>query len=555
MHTKMPIGIEDFKEAREQYYVVDKTDFISRFIDNHAKVTLFTRPRRFGKTFTMSMLEYFFSIDKAVDGVTLFQDMAIGRDHPEKLVEQGKYPVIFMSLKGLQQNSWSQLYGAFTFLIQKEFLKYDYVWQSDVVKQAERTYCERIVAGTAQPFEYQVSLWQLTEFLSRYFKRNAIILLDEYDVPIQTAYTYGFYDEAMNFFKVWFNNTLKNNSFLHFAVLTGVLRVAKESIFSGLNNLDVYSVLNQEYGDVFGFTESEIRAMATALGYADKIEEIRKWYDGYRFGNTDIYNPWSVLKYVASACQPAPYWISTSDNGILQDLLRHVTPIQLELLQGLLKDQPLTTGLHETVAYGALGTDKSALYTMLLMTGYLTVNRPSVIGDERYSLQIPNEEIKRVYSNEILNTLVTGLTRNTFDDLFDFLLLGQVRQFEEQLQQILVQFVSVYDTANRESFYQGFMLGMIALFLHKGYVVESNRESGYGRFDIAIFPENYTQPGVILEFKVAGSASELDGKAHEAVQQIETKSYVAEFHKRQIQQVWKYGIAFCGKHVKIAKSV
>ena len=352
-----------------------------------------------------------------------------------------------------------------------------------------------------------------------------------------------------------FTNTLKNNSFLHFAVLTGVLRVAKESIFSGLNNLDVYSVLNQEYGDVFGFTADEVTAMATTLGYIDNMEEVQKWYDGYRFGQTEIYNPWSVLKYFSAHCQPAPYWISTSDNGILQDLLRHVTPGQLELLQGLLKGIPLTTGLYETVAYRALANDKSALYTMLLMTGYLTVDSISVTGDDRYSLRIPNEEIKRVYSNEILNTLVTGLTRNTFDDLFDSLLQGQSRRFEEQLQQILIQFVSVYDTANKESFYQGFMLGMIALFLNKNYSIESNRESGYGRFDIAVFPKHGRQVGVILEFKVASSEAELHRKAHEAIQQIEAKAYIEEFQKRQIQQVWKYGIAFYGKHVKIATSV
>lgn len=552
---KMPIGIDDFKKARDDYYVVDKTRFIADLIDNHAEVMLFTRPRRFGKTLTMSMLEYFFSIDKKEEGARLFAGTHIAKAGAQYMAEQGKYPVIFMTLKGIQNNSWSQLYGAFTFFIQKEFIKHDYLLDSTILKPVEKKFYERIMDGTAQPFEYQASLLQLTEFLSRYFHQNPIVLIDEYDAPIQAAYQHGFYDEGINFFKGWFNNTLKNNPYLSFAVLTGVLRVAKESIFSGLNNLDVFSVLRDEYGDVFGFTGEEVATIGEDLGNKTKLAEIKTWYDGYVFGHHEIYNPWSVISYFASDCTVGPYWINTSDNSILQQLLTHVDEAQLKSLQALLQGKSVFTGINDNVAYRVIDTDKSSLYTMLLTAGYLTIEKVIDKADSLYALRIPNEEIKRVYRMEILDTLVHGIHRMDFEDLFLYLLSGQVEDFTAQLKRIMTQFASVYDTAKGESFYHGFMLGMTALFLHKDYVVESNRESGYGRFDVAVFPRNTMKAGVIMEFKIAATVEQLETKATEALTQIEARQYSAEFQKRQIQTVWQYGIAFCGKQVAVCGTI
>ena len=551
MRIQMPIGISDYKEAKEGYYVIDKTDFIRKLLDNHKKVTLFTRPRRFGKTLTMSMLDYFFSIDKKEESKNLFSGLAIERAGTAYMAQRGTYPVIFLTLKGVLSDTWEEEYGLFTFFIQQEYMKHGYLWQSETLNPLEKAYYERIASGTAKPFEYQVSLLQLTKFLARHFKKQPIVLIDEYDVPLQGAYQYGFYDKAITFFRGWYANTLKDNSALHFAVLTGVLRIAKESIFSGLNNLDVYSVLANEYSDVFGFTTAEVAQIAADLQVEDKVQELKQWYDGYTFGQTEIYNPWSVIQYMSKQCVPAPYWIRTSDNGILRHLLHQATAIQIADLERLLQGKTVAASVNDNVVYRTLAGEQKALYTLLLTTGYLTVDKTIDYADSRYLLRIPNEEIKRVYRLEILDTVAKHLDRDTFEDLFDSLLAGKTESFALTLQHIVKQFVSTYDTAQPESFYHGFMLGMTALFLTKNYTVESNRESGYGRFDVAIFPRDVTKAGVILEFKIAKSEKELEAKANEALQQIREKSYITAFEKRQIARVWTYGIAFYGKHVTV----
>lgn len=554
MRKPMPIGIDDFKKVRENYYLVDKTDIIRKLIDTHAEVTLFTRPRRFGKTLTMSMLDYFFSIDKKAYSEALFKDMNISKAGTPYMKEWGKYPVIFMTLKDCAELNWADTYEQFKIFIKKEFQKHSYLIDGDILRPEEKASVQRILDGTASVAEYKCSLGDLSAYLHRYFKEKTIILLDEHDAPLQAAYSHGFYEEAIAFFRRCLSIALKGNGNLHFAVLTGVQRIAKESIFSGLNNLDVYSVLSKQYDDAFGFTTEEVRQLASDLGYSEKAGELKQWYDGYTFGTCEIYNPWSVIKYFASSCVPAPYWISTSNNSILQLLLHKAGYLQFTALQNLLRGDSVIAGLNENVVYNALDIDQNSLYTMLLTAGYLTVASVIDQADNIYALRIPNEEIKRVYRIEILDTLLTGSNRMTFEDLFIYLLSGQEEQFAVQLQRIITQFVSIYDATNKESFYHGFMLGMIALFLHKEYVIESNRESGYGRFDIAIFPRNIAKAGVILEFKVAPTEKELPKKAVEALKQIEQQAYFTEFKKRGIQTVWKYGVSFCRKHVVITQS-
>ena len=555
MNREMPVGVDDFKEAREQYYIVDKTAFIGELIDKHKKVTLFTRPRRFGKTLTMSMLDYFFSIDKKDISKTLFRGLAIDKSEKNYIENhQNQYPVIFITLKDFHNPTWESMYRSIRLLMQEVYAQYPYLRNSDALQPFEQAFIDRITYLTAEPEEYQMSLQRLSGFLYKYFGKQPIILIDEYDAPLQRAYMGRFYQEAALFWKGWFNAALKNNRYLHFAVLTGVLRIAKESIFSGLNNLDVYSVLDEQYSRVFGFTSHEVQRMVQDLQCEDTLREIKQWYDGYTFGQTEIYNPWSVIKYFATLCKPAAYWISTSDNGILQQLLHNVDTTQLKVLQDLLTGKHVTTSINDNIIYQNVTLDKSSLYTMLLTTGYLTVDTAIDKADERYALRIPNEEIRRVYRLEILNTLIHSWNKDAFDVMSDALVHGQAAVFERQLQQLLIHFVSAFDAANKESFYHGFMLGMTALFITKDYVIESNRESGYGRFDLAIFPMNPVHAGVIMEFKVAQSEAELKTKAQEALQQIETKAYITEFKKRQIANVWKYGIAFSGKHVKIVQS-
>ena len=549
MNVRMPIGVDDFKELRENYYFIDKTDFIRQLIDDHSKVTLITRPRRFGKTLTMSMLEYFFSIDKKEESKDLFHGLAVEKAGVSYMKHRGVYPVIFISLKDGQSPSWEQMLNFFRLFLRRLYLQYAYLMKADTLDDCMKEDYYRIVNRQADQTEMAFALTRLMEMIQAYYGQPVILLLDEYDAPIQYAWDHGYYDQCIGFMRQFLSSALKTNRALDFAVLTGVLRVAKESIFSGLNNLSVCSVLSRKYSNILGFTPAETAVMAEDLGVEKKLPELRQWYDGYRFGTEDMYNPWSVINYMDNECTPMPYWVHTSGNYILKQLLSHADCLRIKELQGLLDGKTVTVSLNETVIYDQIEKDASALYTLLLTTGYLTIESASPTTYNRYSLRIPNEEIKQVYGQEILNTIAVGADRNTFDTLFDALFSGQERYFEDRLQQILLRFASTYDTANKESFYHGFMLGISALFLDKQYIVESNRESGYGRFDIAIFPKDTQKAGVILEFKAADRTESLEKQADEALRQIQDRQYEVEFAKREIASVWKYGVAFCGKQV------
>lgn len=549
MNVRMPIGVDDFKELRENYYFIDKTDFIRQLIDDHSKVTLITRPRRFGKTVTMSMLEYFFSIDKKEESKDLFHGLAVEKAGLSYMKHRGIYPVIFISLKDGQSPSWEQMLNFFSLFLRRLYLQYAYLMKADTLDECMKEDYHRIVNRQADQTEMAFALTRLMEMMQAYYGQPVILLLDEYDAPIQYAWDHGYYDQCIGFMRQFLNSALKTNRALDFAVLTGVLRVAKESIFSGLNNLSVCSVLSRKYSNILGFTPAETAVMAEDLGVEKKLPELRQWYDGYRFGTDDMYNPWSVINYMDNECTPMPYWVHTSGNYILKQLLSHADCLRIKELQGLLDGKTVTVSLNETVMYDQIEKEASALYTLLLTTGYLTIESASPTTYNRYFLRIPNEEIKQVYSQEILNTVAVGTDRNTFDTLFDALFSGQEKDFEDQLQQILLRFASTYDTANKESFYHGFMLGISALFLDKQYIVESNRESGYGRFDIAIFPKDTQKAGVILEFKAADRTESLEKQADEALQQIQDRQYEVEFAKQEIVSVWKYGIAFFGKQV------
>ena len=553
MHTKMPIGISDFKQVREGYYFVDKTDFIKRLIDGHNAVTLFTRPRRFGKTLTMSMLDYFFSLQKKDISTDLFKGLAIEKAGSSYMIHHGQYPVIFTTLKDFYNPTWDSMYRSLRLLTQEIYTPFSYVLESPHLVPSEKEYIRRILDLTAEPEEYQLSLKRLSSFLYKHYHIRPIILIDEYDAPLQTAYNGGFYDDAIRFWQGWYNATLKDNSNLQFAVLTGVLRIAKESIFSGMNNLDVYSVLSRTYSDVFGFTAEEVQQIARDLHHTDTLRELKTWYDGYTFGQKDIYNPWSVINYFAKDCRPEAYWVNTSSNAILRQLLQQARPDRLQALQDLLDGHSITTAIDEGVIYTDVWQSDTSLYSVMLNTGYLKAIHctESLSGMELYDVKIPNEEIKRIYKREILGNMVQGIDMNLFLRFQLALLQGKGEKVNHHLQEILLKMVSFYDTKERESFYHGLLLGMTCLLESSLYHVESNRESGYGRFDIAVFPTNPQHCGIILEFKVASSEKDLFQKAQEALRQIEDRAYISDFEKRGIPKVWKYGIAFHGKHVKV----
>lgn len=552
----MPIGIDDFKEIIDGgYYFVDKTDFIRQIIEQHSKVTLITRPRRFGKTLMMSMLSYFFSNAALGKNNYLFKGLAIEKAGQTYMSHCGQYPVLFLSLKEIQNpswQSWPRMLQFISLFMSRLYAKYQYLRQDPAMNISQIQIFDHIVSQQASEDELAVSLSNLMDMLRLYYQKRVILLIDEYDVPIQQAWESQYYTGCIGFMRQFLSGAMKTNDSLEFAVLTGVLRISKESIFSGLNNLDVCTVLKERYRQAMGFTAQEVEKMAVDLHQENNLPEIKHWYDGYRFGGQEIYNPWSVINFFYNG-KLDDYWVNTSGNTILYALLEQTTVQQSQTLQNLLEDKTIFATLAEQVVYGDIKKDSNALYTLLLATGYLTVD--SVISElrKRYALRIPNREIKDIYSREILNHLTAGLRENSFDDLFDYLLLGNAEAFEHQLQTILRQVVSTYDAANKESFYHGFMLGMTALFLNSTYSVESNRESGYGRFDLALFPKDTTKAGVIMEFKAADSPKELPLKAKEALEQIRERQYVTEFEKRNISKVWLYGIAFSGKQVLVKK--
>ena len=548
----MPVGVDNFREmvARE-YYFVDKTNFIRELLDNKAMVTLITRPRRFGKTLAMRMLQEFFDINAA--GRDTFKGLNISRAGEKYMQHRGKYPVIFFSLKDIATGNYQDALRDLCGKISDLYAEYGFLAESPALNEREKEYFLSVY-NIADHEQYGRDKWgkslkMLTVYLWKHYGVKTILLLDEYDAPIQHAWEDGYYEDMIRFMRQFYSEVLKGNDALEFAVLTGVLRVAKESIFSGLNNLKVCSVLSEDYSDIFGFTGQEVARMAADLQREDKLPEIREWYDGYSFGGSEIYNPWSVIMYFDAKCKPAPYWVNTSGNGIIKYMLDRLDGRGREDLQSLMDGNAISKQVQEGIIYEEIGSNADDLYTMLLTTGYLkcTSSQDSLLGTYM-DLQIPNLEILRLFTREIAQNFTGYRGVSDITNMMDEMLKGNAVLFEEDLNRILRNSVSYHDAANGESFYHGMMLGFCVL-LKDTHIVQSNRESGYGRFDLALIPTDRRYYGVIMEFKRAADEGQLEEKALEALAQIEELSYIAEFQQRQIEKVWKYGIAFCGKKV------
>ena len=548
----MPVGVDNFREmVSRDYYFVDKTNFIKELLDNKNKVTLITRPRRFGKTLAMRMLQEFFDINAA--GRDTFKGLNISRAGEKYIQHRGKYPVIFFSLKDIATGNYQDALRDLCGKISDLYAEYGFLAESPALNEREKEYFLSVY-NIADHEQYGRDKWgkslkMLTVYLWKHYGVKTILLLDEYDAPIQHAWEDGYYEDMIRFMRQFYSEVLKGNDALEFAVLTGVLRVAKESIFSGLNNLKVCSVLSEYYSDIFGFTGQEVARMAADLQREDKLPEIRAWYDGYSFGGSEIYNPWSVIMYFDAKCKPAPYWVNTSGNGIIKYMLDRLDGRGREDLQSLMDGNTISKQVQEGIIYEEIGSNADDLYTMLLTTGYLkcTSSQDSLLGTYM-DLQIPNLEILRLFTREIAQNFTGYRGVSDITNMMDEMLKGNAVLFEEDLNRILRNSVSYHDAANGESFYHGMMLGFCVL-LKDSHIVESNRESGYGRFDLALIPTDRRYYGVIMEFKRAADEGQLEEKALEALAQIEELSYIAEFQQRQIEKVWKYGIAFCGKKV------
>ena len=549
----LPIGVSDYRDACKNYYYVDKTLMIKEFLDERPKVSLFTRPRRFGKTLNMDMLRTFF--EKTTEDTSVyFRDKKIWFCGESYRAHHRKYPVIFLSFKDVKYTSWEETYQTLQKLIAQEFRRHDELASSSALSDYEKEEYSLLATEAADEVEYQMSLRTLTLLLHKHHDVAPIVIIDEYDTPIQQGHVSGFYDTVIGFMRNLFSGGLKDNPHLSYGFLTGILRVAKESIFSGLNNLKVNSILDERYSEYFGFTSAEVREMAKYYGKLNKYLELRDWYDGYRFGNTEIYNPWSVIGYFSNNCKPRAYWQSTGSNDIIREVLASATPEIMERLELLMKGQSFVTHVDTSVIYPQIQSDPSSIYSFLLVAGYLKAVRcdQSIGEDYMCEVAIPNKEISYVYSKEILSQFDSIIPRSASTALQEAIFQFDTVALQNTLENFLLQAISFHDAAN-EAFYHGLVLGMCAA-MDGSYRITSNRESGEGRYDIQMMPLQAGLPGVIIELKAGRACSEeqLENLAQEALSQINNRRYSVEMHALGISDIIKIGVAFCGKNAKIS---
>lgn len=548
----LPIGISDYRLASTEYYYVDKTMMIKDFLDERPMVSLFTRPRRFGKTLNMDMLRTFFEKTDE-DTSVYFKNKNIWACGEKYRSHQGKYPVIFLSFKDIKCDTWEETFDAIKDLFSKEASRHNELKSADVFNEYEEAYIEKILSGTATPVELSVALANLSMMLHKYHGVAPIIIIDEYDTPIQQGHIKGFYDEIIGFMRNLFSGGLKDNKHLTYGFLTGILRVAKESIFSGLNNLAINSILDTKYSEYFGFTADEVKEIARYYQAEDKYDEICEWYDGYKFGNTEIFNPWSVINYFRNGCQPRAYWQSTGSNDIIGEILGGADETIYEKLNALLQGESFLTYIDTGVIYPQVKSNPSSVYSFLLVAGYLKVikSEPSFSGDFMCEVALPNKEITFVYNKEILQKLNNIVPQATAISIQEAIYSGDTAALQKNLGTLLMQSVSSYDTVG-ENFYHGLVLGLCATLDNRFYIT-SNRESGEGRYDICLCPKDGKLPGILIELKAAKDypEDELKELSEKALAQIDSRKYETELTVKGVRNILKYGVAFSGKRVQI----
>ncbi len=546
----LPIGISDFKMATTEYYYVDKTLLIRDFLDNKPMVSLFTRPRRFGKTLNMDMLRVFFEKTDE-DTSVYFKDKKIWQCGKDYTAYQGKYPVIFLSFKDVKCSTWEETFQKISRMISLEYSRHMDLESSGRLNTYEKEHFTQIANSKAGEVDYQMSLQLLSLFLHKHYDEKAIIIIDEYDTPIQQGHTCGFYNEIVNFMRNFFSGGLKDNPHLAYGFLIGILRVAKESIFSGLNNLKINSLLDDAYSQYFGFTKEEVQQILDYYDFGDKYQEVCEWYDGYLFGNTEIFNPWSVINYISDKCFPKAFWQSTGSNDIIGEIIVSATPEITENLHKLLTGQNITTYIDTSVIYPEVQNNPYSIYSFLLIAGYLRVSSiyPQYDGNYMCEVGIPNKEIAFVYEKEVLNkTKQNGVAISIQQAIFS----GDTNKLQSLIENFMIQSIASLDGAN-EGFYHGMMLGLCAVLSNR-YQVRSNRESGFGRFDVCLIPREKTNPGFIFEFKFTKDENvDLNALAEDALKQIEDKKYDTELQDHGIDNIMKIGIAFRGKSAVVKR--
>lgn len=548
----LPVGTTNYKKICEDSYYVDKTLLIKEILDEKVNVALFTRPRRFGKTLNMDMLRTFFE-KTAEDTGRYFQDKKIWQQGEKYTNHQGQYPVIFLSLKDIKARKWQYAFDALKYIISVEYMRHSELKRSSELEEADIELYNRIVKNQAGYMEYVFSLQALSRMLHQHHKQAPVIIIDEYDTPIQEGFVNGYYDDAVEFIRSFFSAALKDNPHARQIVMTGILRIAKKSIFSGLNNIRVFSVLDKKFSEFFGFTTSEVQQMAAYYEQTDKLPELKAWYDGYKFGDTEIFNPWSVINYFSNNCQAMPYWVQTSANTIIQEILKTYNDDTYRNLHALLGKTEVQSIVRTNIIYPKLKEPQTNILGFLLMTGYLksTSTELDARGDYVCRLSIPNKEIKTIYYNEILSLLTEDIGENTVMNLANALYDKDAAKIKEALNKFMLKTISYYDNL-KENYYHGLMLGLLAIG-ESNYDIRSNRESGLGRYDIQLIPKKSALPGIIIEVKAADKDAgvELSKLAQTALKQIDEKKYDTELCAQGVNDIIKYGVAFQGKNVEI----
>ena len=539
---RIGIGLSDFKHLiEEDFYYFDKTKFIDEIIKDGAQVKLFTRPRRFGKTLNMSMLKYFFDIKEAEENRKLFKNLYI--EKTESFKEQGQYPVVFLSLKDLKATTWEEMEMGIKSTISRLFLDHRYLL-NDLDKFDTITF-ENIIMKNTNIEDLKEALKFLTESLYKKYSQKVAVLIDEYDSPLVSAYINGYYNKAKDFFKTFYSTVLKDNSYLQMGILTGIIRVIKAGIFSDLNNLSTYTILSDVYTDSYGLTEEEVEKSLKDYGIEAEISKVKDWYDGYKFGDSEVYNPWSIINFLRFK-ELRAYWVDTSGNDLINDVLKKITKDTVRALERLFNGEGLRQNISGTSDLSKL-LDENELWELLLFSGYLTIEEK--VDEDNYILRLPNKEVRTLYRKTFFERYFGR--GNKLSDLMEALIENRIDEYEEKLQEVLLTSVSYNDTKKgNEAFYHGLIMGM-GLYLEGDYITKSNIESGLGRYDFSVEPKNKNKRAFIMEFKSTDSVEKLEEVSKEALEQIENKKYDISLKQNGTKEITYLGIAFCGKQIKI----
>jgi len=552
MSHKLPIGLSDFKEVREEsYYYVDKSLFIQEIINRSSKVILLPRPRRFGKTLNLSMLRYF--LEKRQDSLAhLFRGLAIEQD-ADIMQHQGQYPVIFLTFKSCKGASFEECLSEIRGLLKNLYLELQASIYPILNANEQKDY-DLITDKQGDIDDWENALKFLMRLLHQQTGKRVIVLLDEYDAPIHAGQEHGYYEDIVRFMKLLLGSALKDNSDLEKGVVTGVLRIAKESIFSDLNNLDVLSLLRSEFDEYFGFTEAEIDQLNQDFELAESLDTVKKWYDGYLFGNRVIYNPWSIISFLMSEDRfPRPYWINTASDSLLRDIITRTEPDFQEQIEMLLAGETITTPLNENIVLRDLESSEENIWSLLVFSGYLKPVSWTLKEEEPiYEIKIPNLEVRLFYRHTITQWLQNTVGSRRLQKLLQALLKTDFKTFAQLLKEMVLAVLSFHDTAGDEPerVYHAFVLGLLTHLMDR-YVIRSNRESGYGRYDVLMIPHNKTEPGFIFEFKKVNKSKEKSGNEalKSALKQIQEQQYAVELRSQGVKKIWGIGVVVKGKKV------